>query len=142
MPKLKTKAGKSYTWHGQKSARYMKRDTCIKCHSSWTEQQAEYQIDAIQNYIRGKITKAEFWLAQLIDKYDEAKKAGVPEGILKQAQDHHDTAHILWEWWTAENSDGFHNPSLARESLARSITTSQEAVRLLEKAAADLRAKK
>lgn len=142
MPKLKTKAGKTYTFHGQRSSRYMKKDTCTRCHPSWTEAQAEYEIDAIQDYIRGKMTKAEFWLGQMIDKYDEAKAAGVSDDVLKQVRDLHDTAHILWEWWTAENSDGFHNPTLARESLARSLNASQEGVALLNKAMADLRAKK
>jgi len=142
MPKVQNKAGKTYTFHGQRSARYMKKDTCVRCHTYWTQAQAEYQIDAVQNYIRGKMTKAEFWLGQFIDKFDEAKAAGVPEDVLKQARDFHDTAHILWEWWTAENSDGFHNPALARESLARSLNASQEGIRLLDKALVDLRAKK
>ncbi len=142
MPKMKNKAGKTYTYHGQRSARYMKNDTCTRCHTYWTEEQAEYQIEAVQNYIRGKMTKAEYWLGQLIDKYDEAKAAGVPEDALKQARELHDAAHILWEWWTAENSDGFHNPTLARESLARSLNASQEGVTLLNKALTDLRAKK
>jgi formate-dependent nitrite reductase cytochrome c552 subunit len=141
MPKVKSKAGKTYTFHGQRSARYMKKDTCVRCHPYWTEEEAEYQIDAIQNYIRGKMTKAEFWLGQLIDKYEEARQAGVPDEVLKQARDAHDTAHIYWEWWTAENSDGFHNPTAARESLARSITASQEGVRSLDKALADLKKK-
>jgi formate-dependent nitrite reductase cytochrome c552 subunit len=132
MPKVKDKAGKAYTWHGQRSARYMKRDTCVKCHAGWTEQQADYEIDAIQNYIRGKMTKAEFWLGQLVDRFAEARGAGVAEDTLKRAREHHDTAHILWEWWTAENSDGFHNPTMARESLARSITASQEGIKVLD----------
>ena len=68
--------------------------------------------------------------------------AGVPEDALKQAREFHDTAHILWEWWTAENSDGFHNPTLARESLARSLNASQDGIKALDKALADLRAKK
>ena len=50
-----------------------------------------------------------------------ALEAGVPEEMLKQTRRLHDQAHIYWEWWTAENSDGFHNPEAARESLARSI---------------------
>jgi nitrite reductase (cytochrome c-552) len=41
---------------------------------------------------------------------------------------------VLWEWWTAENSDGFHNPDLARDSLTASIAASKEAVALLNKA--------
>jgi formate-dependent nitrite reductase cytochrome c552 subunit len=142
MPKLKNKAGKTYTFHGQRSSRYMKKDTCVRCHTYWTQEEAEYQIDAIQGYIRGKMTKAEFWLGQLIDKYEEAKVAGVSDDVLKQARDFHDTAHILWEWWTAENSDGFHNPSLARDSLTKSLNASQEGIRVLDKGLADLRAPK
>jgi formate-dependent nitrite reductase cytochrome c552 subunit len=133
MPKMK-KGAMTYTWHGQRSARYMLKDTCVRCHKYWTAQEAEYQVDAIQNYIKGKITKAEFWLSQLIDTYAKAQAAGVSEEALKEARKAHDAAHIYWEWWTAENSDGFHNPQLARESLARSITESQKAIEMLKKA--------
>lgn len=136
MPKLKTKEGKTFTWHGQRSARYMKKDTCVRCHRYWTEKEAEYQIDAIQNYIRGKITKAEFWLGQFIDVFAKAKASGVSEDVLQEARKLHDTAHIYWEWWTAENSDGFHNPDAARESLTRSIDASQKGIKLLNDAIA------
>ncbi|HWR90084.1 MAG TPA: ammonia-forming cytochrome c nitrite reductase subunit c552 [Dissulfurispiraceae bacterium] len=135
MPKVK-KGAKSYTWHGQRSARYMKKDTCVKCHPKWTDQEADYQIDAIQNYIRGKLNKAEFWLGQFIDAYAKAKKAGVAEDTLKEARKLHDTAQTYWEWWTAENSDGFHNPEAARESLTRSIDASQKGIKLLTDAMA------
>jgi formate-dependent nitrite reductase cytochrome c552 subunit len=137
MPKVKgSNSGKTYTWHGQKSARYMTRDTCLSCHANWTDKEAEYQIDAIQNYIKGKIAKAEFWLGQFIDTFAKAKGAGVSEDVLKKARDNHDQAHIYWEWWTAENSDGFHNPQAARESLARSITLSQDGIKMLNEAMA------
>lgn len=135
MPKVK-KGTKTYTWHGQRSSRYMKKDTCVKCHKYWTEEEAEYQIDAIQNYIRGKLTKAEFWLGQFIDKFAKAKAAGVAEETLKEARMLHDTAQTYWEWWTAENSDGFHNPDAARESLTRSIDASQKGIKLLTEAMA------
>lgn len=135
MPGVK-KGGKRYTWHGQKSARYMIKDTCIKCHPSWTAKEAEYQVDAIQNYIRGKLTKAEFWLGQFIDVYAKAKAAGVSDETLKEARKIHDQAHIYWEWWTAENSDGFHNPGAARESLTRSVTESQKGIKILSDAVA------
>ena len=134
MPQTKDKKGKTYTYHGQRSARYMLRDTCIRCHKYWSQEEAEYQVDAIQNYIRGKIRKAEYGLGQLIETYTRAKDLGVQEEILKEARPYHDKAHILWEWWTAENSDGFHNPELARESLAQSINASQEGIKFLEKA--------
>ncbi len=134
MPKVKDKKGKTFTFHGQRSARYMLKDTCIRCHHSWSQEEAEYQVDAIQNYIRGKMRKAEFWLGQLMDTYLRAKDLGVSEERLKEVWPYHDKAHILWEWWTAENSDGFHHPQMARESLAQSINASQEGIKLLEKA--------
>jgi hypothetical protein len=50
---------------------------------------------------------------------------------LSKAREKHEEAHVLWEFWTAENSDGFHNPALARDSLARSISASKEGVAML-----------
>ncbi|MCX8069267.1 MAG: ammonia-forming cytochrome c nitrite reductase subunit c552 [Thermodesulfovibrionales bacterium] len=137
MPRVKTKDGKkTYTWHGQRSARYMLKDTCTKCHSGWSTEEAEYQVEAIQSYIKGKLNKAEFWLGQFIDTFAKAKSKGVSEDVLKEARALHNTAHTYWEWWTAENSDGFHNPEAARESLTRSIDASQKGIKLLNDAMA------
>jgi formate-dependent nitrite reductase cytochrome c552 subunit len=132
MPRVKRK-GKEFTFHGQRSARYMLKDTCIRCHP-WTAEQAEYQVDAVQNYVRGKMRKAEFWLGELINAFIRAKDVGISEDVLKEARKEHDRAHILWEWWTAENSDGFHNPEMARQSLAESINASQKGIEILNKA--------
>ncbi|KPK87831.1 MAG: hypothetical protein AMJ94_16365 [Deltaproteobacteria bacterium SM23_61] len=134
MPRVKLGKGKEYTFHGQRSARYMLKDTCVRCHPEWTAEEAEYQVDAIQNYVRGKMRKAEFWLGELINTFIRAKDLGVGEEILKKARNEHDRAHILWEWWTAENSDGFHNPQAARQSLTESIIASQKGVEILNKA--------
>jgi formate-dependent nitrite reductase cytochrome c552 subunit len=78
--------------------------------------------------------KAEFWISNLIDKIVEAKNAKIDETTIREAQTQHLKAHILWEFWTAENSDGFHNPELARESLTQSIDESQKGIALLNKA--------
>jgi len=64
----------------------------------------------------------------------EGKKAGLSEDVIKQAQDQHLKAHILWEYWTAENSDGFHNPELARESLTRSVDESTKGIKIINDA--------
>jgi formate-dependent nitrite reductase cytochrome c552 subunit len=77
--------------------------------------------------------KAEFWISALIDKIVEAKNAKVAAETIQEAQTQHLKAHILWEFWTAENSDGFHNPDLARESLTRSIDESQKGIALIDK---------
>jgi formate-dependent nitrite reductase cytochrome c552 subunit len=78
--------------------------------------------------------KSEYWLGRLIDTYDAAKRSGVAEAVLAKAREKHEEAHVLWEWWTAENSDGFHNPELARETLAASISASKAGVAILNKA--------
>ena len=41
---------------------------------------------------------------------------------------------MLWEFWTAENSDGFHNPELARETLTGAIKAAKDGVDLLNQA--------
>lgn len=135
MPKVK-QDGKTYTSHFQRSPRYNVKDTCVACHADMDEKQAMYLIDSIQNYTRGKMAKAEYWLAQLIDTFGKARAAGVPEEAIKKAQAHHDQAHIFWEWWTAENSDGFHNPGAARDTLTRSVNESQAGIKVLNDAIA------
>ncbi len=136
-PKVKDKkTGKVYTSHFAVTPKVQLKETCLKCHSKWTEKQAKYAIDSIKAYTKGKMRKAEFWLSALIDKIVEAKKAGVDAETIKKAQDQHLRAHILWEYWTAENSDGFHNPEMARESLTRSVDESQKGIKILTDAMA------
>ncbi len=140
MGKAKNAQGKTYTNHQQKSPKSMLKETCLKCHTDWTEHDAKYNMEAIQNYTRGKMAKAEFWIANLIDAIMKAKEAGVSKDILGKAYDHQYDATLYWEWWTAENSDGFHNPQNARESLTTSIETSKAGIAMLKKAMADMKA--
>jgi formate-dependent nitrite reductase cytochrome c552 subunit len=136
-PKMKDKkTGKMFTSHFAVSPRVMLKETCLaaKCHPTWTEEQAKYSIDSIKAFGKGKMRKAEFWLDALIDKILEGKKAGLAVDVIKQAQDQHLKAHILWEYWTAENSDGFHNPELARESLTRSVDESMKGIKVINDA--------
>ena len=133
MPKVKdAKTGKVFTSHWQTSpSRYLK-ETCLACHENWTEQQAQYSIDSLKNRVQGKMRKAEFWLSRMIDKFEEAKAIGVDEIILGQVREKHFEAHINWEWWSASNGAHFHNPDEAVESLNKSITISQAAIKQLE----------
>lgn len=134
MPRVKNKAGRSFTSHWQTSPRNYLEATCLRCHKELTETDALYQIDSVKAYTRGKMRKAEFWLAQLIDAIVAAREAGVDEAVLRQAQEQHQKAHVLWEWWTAENSDGFHNPEAARRSLTLSVEEVRKGLALLAEA--------
>jgi len=133
MPKVKNARGQVYTSHWQTSPRNYLRETCLSagCHPDLTPEQAIYEIESVKSYIKGKMRKAEFWLSALIDRIVEAKKAGVDPAVVREAQEQHQKAHILWEWWTAENSDGFHNPDMARLSLTRSVEESKKGIALL-----------
>ena len=122
-----TGADKHANWQG-KDAAYVKAST------NWTKEDAKYSIDSIKTYTTGKMRKAEFWLAELIDAIATAERMGVDKATLDEARNAHTRAHILWEYWTAENSDGFHNPPLARESITNSITISMNAYDALNKA--------
>lgn len=141
-PKVKDKkTGKVYTSHFAVTPKHNLKASCLSgnCHKGWTEEDAKYAIDSVKAYIKGKMRKAEFWLSTLIDKIVEGKNADLPADVIAKAQDYHVKAHFLWEWWTAENSDGFHNPTMARESLAQSIDASMAGVKLIDEA---LKAKK
>ncbi|MRR53285.1 MAG: ammonia-forming cytochrome c nitrite reductase subunit c552 [Deltaproteobacteria bacterium] len=134
MPPMKDASGKSYRNHGVIRPIHDVKAACMRCHQNSTVRKKLYEIETIQNYIRGKMRKSEYWLGRLIDTYEVAKRTGVAEPVLAQAREKHEEAHVLWEWWTAENSDGFHNPELARETLAASISASKAGVALLNKA--------
>jgi len=134
MPQMKGKDGKTYSTHGVVKPIQHVQESCISCHKDYTPNKARYMIETIRNYTKGKMRKAEYWLGQLIDTYAAARYAGVAPAILDQARLKHEEAHVLWEYWTAENSDGFHNPELARESLTGSIAASKAGVKLLRSA--------
>ncbi len=134
MTKVELENGKTYTSHAQRTPRDMMGAACLRCHDGWTEDEAIHAIDYIKNYTHGKIVKAEYWLAQMIDLFPVAKRAGVSEDVLNEARALHYDAHLYWEWWTAENSVGFHNPDDARKSLTLSIDKSKEAIKLLNDA--------
>jgi nitrite reductase (cytochrome c-552) len=135
MPKKVLPNGKTLTSHQQQSPRYQIKQTCLTCHQDWTEKDALYHIDSIQNYTKGKLAKSEFWLASLIDWIGKAQRNGkVDKATMDKVYDLQYDATLYWEWWTAENSAGFHNPDNARESITRSIDASQEGIAMLKKA--------
>ena len=73
---------------------------------------------------------------EVIDTFAKARAAGVAPEAIKAAQKHHDDSQTQWEWWTAENSVGFHNPTKALNTLAQSQRYSQQAVDIAIEAAA------
>lgn len=135
MPRVKdAKTGKFYTSHWQTNPKHYLKETCLQCHGQWTETQAKYVIESLAGHYQGKVRNAEFWLSQLINRFGQAQLVGVGEDALKAARARHGDAHANWEWWTAANGASFHNPELWKESLARSVSSSQEGIKILDDA--------
>ncbi len=135
MPRvIDERTGVAFTSHWQTNPKHRITETCLQCHADWTETQAIYVIDSVQTHLRGKVRKAEFWLAHLIGKFTEAKAAGVDESVLNEARKKHEQAHIHWEWWTAEVSGGFHHIDQAKESLNTSMIRSMQGIEILQDA--------
>ncbi len=134
MVREKNSAGQEFTSHQMIRPRDHVEQACMRCHPDSSPEEKHYQIRAVQNYTRGKIRKAEHNLWELIDTYEQARILGVSEEVLAKARRQHEIAHVYWEWWTAENSDGWHNPALARESLSRSQEAARQGTRMLRDA--------
>lgn len=137
MPKVKDpKTGKTWTSHWQTSPKNYLKETCLNCHKTWNEQQANYVIDSMKNRYQGKLRQAEFWLTRFVDKFEEAQNLGVPKDVLDDARKKHYDAHVHWEWWTASNGSYFHNPQLAQDSINKGMAISQAGVKQLDEAMA------
>ena len=134
MPKQKGKDGKVFSTHGVIRPLADVKASCLGCHPKDGVDARKYEIETIRNYVKGKMRKSEYWIGRLIDTYVAAKRAGVAEDVLAKAREKHEEAHVLWEFWTAENSDGFHNPELARETLTSAIKAAKDGVDLLNQA--------
>ena len=140
MPKVKdARTGKTYTSHWQTSPRHYVKETCLGCHKTWTEKQAVYSIDSLKNKWVGKMRKAEFWLARLVDKFEAAQNMGVDSATLNEARSRHSEAHVHWEWWSAANGAHFHNPQQFEDSVNKGMSISQAGVKLLDDAMAKRR---
>ncbi len=136
MPQMKGKDGKKFSTHGVVKPIQTPQESCVSCHKDYSVNKAKFMIETIRNYTKGKMRKSEYWLGQLIDTFAVAQRSGVAPAVLEQARLKHEEAHAYWEYWTAENSDGFHNPEQARESLTRSIAASKAGVKVLKDAMA------
>lgn len=134
MPQKTNKAGEKYTSHQVVRPLHHVQESCMRCHPDSSVEEKTYLIEAVRNYTKGKMREAEVAIGELIDTFAVAKKAGVAEDVLAQARKQHEVAHVLWEWWTAENSDGWHNPQLAKETLLDSIVAAKKGTEILKTA--------
>lgn len=106
---------------------------CRQCHADKSPEYLVERVHYTQDKTYTQLIKAQdlnvkaheavrlarAWNGDKNEKYDS---------MLAEAVEMTRKAQMLWDWVSAENSVGFHNPSLALDTLARSVECSQKAI--------------
>lgn len=106
---------------------------CRQCHSDKTAEYLRKRVEFTQEKVyRNLITAQDYSVkaheaVRLATEYQGEKSPEYDKLMIKARQGVR-KGQMFWDWVSAENSMGFHNPSKALDTLAQSITFSQNAV--------------
>lgn len=126
MPKIKEGGKEVVTHHMTTPGRY-DFIACKKCHQqSGPEMKAK--VIKIQDEINAKFKTASNDMIAAIKALEAASKSPkVDQAKLKEARGLYREADIYWDWMTAENSMGFHNPTEGNEYLDKASSLAKKA---------------
>ncbi len=135
MPYVRDGAGK-YSTHDVKSPLLNPEAACGQCHTN-----VEYVVNRV-NQIQQQVAVTKIAAEDaIIDAINAIKLAAAnpaaDQDLLDQARKLHREAHFMWDYVSAENSTGFHNPEYALEILAKAIDTARRAQMLAAQAVDD-----
>lgn len=125
MPYVREGASK-YSSHDVHSPLLNPEESCGQCHTD-----SEYVIGRV-NDIQKQVADTKITAEDAIIDAMNAIKAAVAAGnadpaLLDEAKKLHREAQFMWDFISAENSTGFHNPEYALEVLSKSIDTARRA---------------
>ncbi|OQX04670.1 MAG: cytochrome C nitrite reductase [Desulfobulbaceae bacterium A2] len=107
------------------------KNTCLKCHTDKTPEFMRSRVVFHQEKVWRQLNIAQ---EKSVRAHEAVRRAmetpGVKEDILEQARELVRKGAWFWDYVSAENSAGFHNPSKALDTLAASQQSSDEAVQL------------
>jgi nitrite reductase (cytochrome c-552) len=136
MPYVRDGAAK-YSTHNVHSPLLNPEPACGQCHTN-----VEYvvnRVNQIQQQVAGTKIATE---DAIIDAINAIKLAAAnPDAdkeLLDQARKLHREAHFMWDFISAENSTGFHNPEYALEVLAKSTNLARQAQMLAAQSVGDM----
>lgn len=95
-------------------------NSCQTCHH-YSETELKARAETIQDRTKALMIRAEEAVVGLIQDLQKAREFGIPDGLLKTAQDLHRKAQWRLDFVAAENSMGFHAPQEATRILAEAI---------------------
>lgn len=125
MPYVRDGAGK-YSTHNVRSPLLNPEAACGQCHTN-----VEYVVNRV-NQIQQQVFATKIAAEDaIIDAINAIKAANANpranQELLNQARKLHREAQFMWDYVSAENSTGFHNPEYALEILAKAINTARQA---------------
>ncbi len=135
MPYVREGAAK-YSSHDVHSPLLNPEQACGQCHTD-----SEYVVRRV-NSIQGQVaTTKQDTEDAIIDAINAIKLAAAnpnaDQELLNQARDLHRKSQFMWDFVSAENSTGFHNPEYALEILAESTNLARQAQMLAAQAVND-----
>ncbi|MEY2818736.1 MAG: cytochrome c-552, partial [Chloroflexota bacterium] len=112
-------------------------EACGQCHTD-----TEYVIDRV-NSIQEQVANTKIATEDAILDAMTAIKAAVAAGnadqdLLDEAKKLHREAQFMWDFISAENSTGFHNPEYALEVLAKSTDLARQSQMLAAQSVNDM----
>jgi hypothetical protein len=86
---------------------------------NWTEEEALYNIRAIQHLQRKRLAELGLQLERLVAGIIAAQRiGGIDKSVIERAKDAESKANFMQVYWSGDYSDGFHNPELSDKLLA------------------------
>ena len=136
MPYVRDGASK-YSSHDVHSPLLNPEEACGQCHTD-----TEYVVDRV-NSIQKQVADTKIATEDAILDAMTAIKAAVAAGnadpaLLDEAKKLHREAQFMWDFISAENSTGFHNPEYALEVLAKSTNLARQSQMLAAQSVNDM----
>ncbi len=135
MPYVRDGAAK-FSDHNIRSPMYNPELACGTCHTD--VKYVSNRLHVIQNQVSVAKIAAEDSIIDAMTAIKAANTSGAADmTVLAKAQDLHRQAQFLWDFVSAENSYGFHNPEYALATLQESVNLSRQSLILAAQAAGD-----
>lgn len=108
-------------------------ESCQVCHRE-SEEYLKERVYHIQDNDFEMLKISEDLVVKAIQEIEKSIEANGDEVLIKEAQQYHRKAQWLWDWMSAENSMGFHNPGEALKYIGKSIDNAHKAIQAAQKA--------
>lgn len=133
MPYQRVEGKKMSSHHWASPLRDPELRVCRQCHADKTPEYLKERIEYVQDKTYSQLLVAQevsvraHEAVRLAREYTGPKPANYDELIIK-AKENVRKGQMFWDYVSAENSVGFHNPAKALDTLISSITYSQTAI--------------